>query len=788
MTKEFPNDRNGALRISIVSRNLLVGAGGMERTAANLANHMALQGHVVAVSYRDQPGRSSLYPLAEAVEHIPFDGTTGSLTDGIESFRPEVVVYFYATSMEAPSIFAICQTGVPVVLHEGSNPERVINNNWAVEKGISPEQAKLERLAMMSVCTRIRFTLPQYRDSLPLPLRKDSVAFPNAFAPAEPENLTLRSDTGRRIFLNIGGLKRVKNVMAAVRAFAMIADDLHDWDFHIFSAEGARNPVRPELERFVAREGLVGRVKVFPPTPYIGREYGRSHVHVIASKEEGLPNCIAEAACHGLPSIGFTCCPGTNSMIVHEHNGLLAEGGVNEIHHLAAAMRRAATDDTARKRWGDIALKESVLYAPERVFSEWEKLILGAAADRASPEERLRRRFDKDGEWRRLRAVQRSSFAAEPWSLPPRPSFDEAEPRVSIVVALFNKEEYIGETLDTISACAYPFKEVLVVDDCSTDRSANIAAEYCARHNWKLIRHAQNGGVSAARNTGLAAARGEYIHFWDADDIYHPDGIGTLLHAMHKSAADIGTGVATRDGEVIGRYVASARDVAGFNYAQVPESLSTTSACFKVYRRSFLLENGLQFIPGLHIEDAAFNLCAFPLAERIAMTSAILGEYRFVEKSESRKIHPARYDSALRTEEITHDFYFENGLHALDALRQDQLISKVLAFFVRRARHGSLPIDEQTRPEDLDFNFLAELQRRLPRLSEGLLMNSDRNIRTRLACCAIRAGYLIWVPFLLGGVRPDGLRSDLLAAAESEKPIIDAMLKKLRHAGKVATK
>ncbi|WP_340110386.1 glycosyltransferase [Pikeienuella sp. HZG-20] len=114
---------------------------------------------------------------------------------------------------------------------------------------------------------------------------------------------------------------------------------------------------------------------------------------------------------------------------------------------------------------------QSVIYDPERIFARWEALIAEAAADRANGEERMRRRFGEVGEWRRLRAVQRASLGAEPWPAPPARPFDEAPPMVSIVIPLFDKQDFIAETLGTVAACSYAEKEVIVVDDCSTDAS-----------------------------------------------------------------------------------------------------------------------------------------------------------------------------------------------------------------------------------------------------------------------------------------------------------------------------
>ena len=94
--------------------------------------------------------------------------------------------------------------------------------------------------------------------------------------------------------------------------------------------------------------------------------------------------------------------------------------------------------------------------------------------------------------------------------------FDRSAPAVSVVVAAYNAEEYIAETLNSIRTQTFRDYEVIVVDDGSTDRTAQIVAEYpevnCLRQ--------PNRGQPAARNAGIVAARGKYIAFVDADDLW----------------------------------------------------------------------------------------------------------------------------------------------------------------------------------------------------------------------------------------------------------------------------
>ncbi|WP_340110385.1 hypothetical protein [Pikeienuella sp. HZG-20] len=137
---------------------------------------------------------------------------------------------------------------------------------------------------------------------------------------------------------------------------------------------------------------------------------------------------------------------------------------------------------------------------------------------------------------------------------------------------------------------------------------------------------------------------------------------------------------------------------------------------------------------------------------------------------------------------MTHDYYAANGLHTLDALRQEHVAGTVLTQFVRRAQLSHQLIDDQTRPEELDFEFLAALQPRLARLSQGLAARTPRDGRIRLARYAIREGFLNWLPELLCGVRPAGIRAELLAADSAEKPVIAALLAGLKRTAKAVRK
>jgi glycosyltransferase involved in cell wall biosynthesis len=104
---------------------------------------------------------------------------------------------------------------------------------------------------------------------------------------------------------------------------------------------------------------------------------------------------------------------------------------------------------------------------------------------------------------------------------------------VSVVVPAYQAEEYLGEALRSALGQDYPAFEVIVVDDGSTDRTAEIAAGY----GVEVLRR-PNGGPAAARNTGLAAATGEFFTILDADDIWPLDRLSRQVAYLHDHPDD----------------------------------------------------------------------------------------------------------------------------------------------------------------------------------------------------------------------------------------------------------
>lgn len=114
-----------------------------------------------------------------------------------------------------------------------------------------------------------------------------------------------------------------------------------------------------------------------------------------------------------------------------------------------------------------------------------------------------------------------------------------SEEKISVIVPVYNVEAYLPKCLDSICAQTYRALEIILVDDGSPDASGKICDEYAQRDPRIRVIHQENGGVSSARNAGLAAATGEWLGWVDSDDWIEPDMFGCMLRKAIENRADI---------------------------------------------------------------------------------------------------------------------------------------------------------------------------------------------------------------------------------------------------------
>ncbi len=115
----------------------------------------------------------------------------------------------------------------------------------------------------------------------------------------------------------------------------------------------------------------------------------------------------------------------------------------------------------------------------------------------------------------------------------------DTSPAFSVIVPVYDVEEYVAECLDSVLAQSFRDFELLVIDDGSTDGSTAIIARYAQQDARIHVIHQRNKGLSAARNAGMAAAQGHYCLFVDSDDVIHPQLLEICYHFLHRHKADL---------------------------------------------------------------------------------------------------------------------------------------------------------------------------------------------------------------------------------------------------------
>lgn len=110
---------------------------------------------------------------------------------------------------------------------------------------------------------------------------------------------------------------------------------------------------------------------------------------------------------------------------------------------------------------------------------------------------------------------------------------------VSVIIPVYNVEEYLPQCLNSVLNQAYKNIEILIVDDGATDASGDICDEYALKDPRIKVIHKANGGLSSARNTGMLHAKGEWVFFIDSDDWIDPETISSLQEFAIRNQCDM---------------------------------------------------------------------------------------------------------------------------------------------------------------------------------------------------------------------------------------------------------
>lgn len=235
--------------------------------------------------------------------------------------------------------------------------------------------------------------------------------------------------------------------------------------------------------------------------------------------------------------------------------------------------------------------------------------------------------------------------------------------QVSVVVPVYNVAPYVEACARSLMGQTCRDIEVFLVDDGSPDNAGEICDRVAREDDRIHVIHQRNQGVSVARNTGMAQAKGKWVCFVDGDDYLPADAIEKLLQKAEETDCDIVIG----DYHVVREnkppeetaFILDKQDER-FTFDELIENCMLGNlrednvTCIgvpwaKLYRRTFLEEKHLTYLPGLkRNQDVLFNLYCFAATDRIVYCRAPVCDYRVWENSAVNKYSPNYIDTANR--------------------------------------------------------------------------------------------------------------------------------------------
>ena len=218
-------------------------------------------------------------------------------------------------------------------------------------------------------------------------------------------------------------------------------------------------------------------------------------------------------------------------------------------------------------------------------------------------------------------------------------------PYISIIIPIYQVEAYIEDCVSSVASQTYQGQmECILIDDCGLDQSLRITQQFIANYkgpiSFRMIRHEKNRGVSAARNTGIMAAEGDFLFFIDSDDTITPDCIETMVEYIQKESVDM---------------VCGAFETIGGNHHwwsngyQLPKILIKDRQQIidlfcsgqlydmpwnKLIRKELIINNHLYFKEGIILEDKLWSVLLVNVLSSIQTINKITYYYRIHNKSQ----------------------------------------------------------------------------------------------------------------------------------------------------------
>ena len=208
---------------------------------------------------------------------------------------------------------------------------------------------------------------------------------------------------------------------------------------------------------------------------------------------------------------------------------------------------------------------------------------------------------------------------------------------LSIIVPVYNVERYIRPCFESIFRQGLNDSnyELIIVNDGSTDRSMEMIADIISQHDNIKVINQENQGLSVARNNGIVFAKGEYILMPDSDDLLIENSLAPLLKIALETKVDmvVADFIKMNDKEIanyhgINQYNIEVNEKTGKEFTLEDLNPYQCYVWRSLFRRKFIIDNDISFIPGIYFEDVPFTHECCIKANRCIRTSRLLNIYR----------------------------------------------------------------------------------------------------------------------------------------------------------------
>ncbi len=214
-----------------------------------------------------------------------------------------------------------------------------------------------------------------------------------------------------------------------------------------------------------------------------------------------------------------------------------------------------------------------------------------------------------------------------------------SEVRVSVIIPVYNGEKYIRQCLDSVCGQTLGEIQIICVNDGSTDSTADILKEYESRDDRIIVIDKEHSNAGESRNAGIELAEGEYLSFLDADDFFEPDMLEAAYTVIKDTDSEICAFRCDQFDEPSKQFhecpwtlklevMPEQRPFSRRDCADVIFTMTSCTAWDKLYKRSFVMENKLEFQSVLSCNDMLFTLSAYTAADKITTLDRILVHQR----------------------------------------------------------------------------------------------------------------------------------------------------------------